>query len=127
VALRVAAITTLDDHDSGWNGGFGSPEDCGHLQLRSWSVANAAGSVWQLSWATLLQRIGSPSGYGACDYYANGNRHLVPRPCRVWHANSAASPYGATALSSDGSSSYSEHAHSDWTCSYHGGAIQYVR
>lgn len=90
-----------------------------------WQATPAA--CWQRTWATLLQRIAGNPAYGACGYYSNSYGHLVPRPCGDWRTSIAGPPVGATALCVDGTYSYSEHPHSDWTCSYHGGVVQHLR
>jgi len=64
---------------------------------------------------------------GACGYYSNSSGHEVPRPCGDWRTNQGETPAGATALCGDGTYSYSEHPYARGTCSYHGGAIKYLR
>ena len=92
--------------------------------LDRWQTLPA--TCWQKSWTTLLQRIRGAPVYGACGYYLNSNGHSVPRPCGDWRTNSGAPPHGATALCRDGTYSYSEHPHGDWTCSYHGSVVRYL-
>ena len=64
---------------------------------------------------------------GACGYYTNSSGHQVKRPCGDWRTNQGATPAGATALCGDGTYSYSEHPYARGTCSYHGGAVKYLR
>jgi hypothetical protein len=64
---------------------------------------------------------------GACGYYTNSSGHQVPRPCGDWRTGQGEAPGGATALCGDGTYSYSEHPYARGTCSYHGGAIKYLR
>jgi hypothetical protein len=73
-----------------------------------------------------LNAYGEQSG-GACGYYTNSSGHEVPRPCGDWRTNQGVTPAGATALCGDGTYSYSEHPHARGTCSYHGGAVKYLR
>ncbi|MBS4729520.1 DUF3761 domain-containing protein [Mycobacterium sp. SM1] len=54
-------------------------------------------------------------------YYEQDLNECVHRP-----EAAPTPPPGATAKCADGTYSFSQHPHDDWTCSGHGGAVEYL-